>query len=61
MLTACSDTSNAVVVLSFIETKAGDVYADENPTANEPIDTDKAAKIYSNNFINYRRLTQNYA
>lgn len=30
-----------------IETSAGDVHADENPTTMEPNDTDKAAKIWN--------------
>jgi hypothetical protein len=44
-LTSCSVTSNDVILGSRIETKAGEVYAEENPTTIEPIETAMAAKI----------------
>lgn len=36
--------SKDVTFLSVIDTKAGEVYAEENPTTIEPSDTDNAAK-----------------
>lgn len=45
ILTACSVTSKFVIVSFLIDTKAGDVYADEYPTTIEPIETAMAARI----------------
>lgn len=39
--------SNDVIFLSCIDTKAGEVYADEKPTTIEPSDTDSAASTWN--------------
>jgi hypothetical protein len=44
-LTSCSVTSKDVIVVFRIDTNAGEVYADENPTTIDPIDTAIAARI----------------
>lgn len=45
LLTACGVISNEVMFGSIIDTKAGEVYAEEKPTTKDPIDTLIAAKI----------------
>lgn len=46
ILTSWSDKSNDVWLRSRIDTKAGDVYAEEKPTTIDPSDTDKAARTW---------------
>jgi hypothetical protein len=38
-------TSNDVILVSRMETNAGEVYAEENPTTIDPIETAMAANI----------------